>query len=441
LSSIPHQDDPSISASPDVPATSPYAVYVLILLTVIATINVVDRQVMSLLAQSVKHDLGLTDSQLGIIMGPATGLVFAIGGIPLARLADRTSRKWVIGGCLLFFSFASTACGFVANFVQLLFARISVAAGEAGTLPASQSLISGLFPRRRLTIALSVLVAAHAVGTLIAFVAGGYAASHFGWRSAFLVISAPGLAICLLFALTVRDSRLERGPKTIVAQGQARPVGTIRFLWSRPAFRNTCFAYALYMVGTYSILLWMPAYFARSFGLDTKMIGWIMGIAVGGFGFGGGMALGWVTQRLAIRDMRWNLWAVGAAALIGLPFLWATLLSTNLTMVFLIGMVPALICNFHQGPSSAVIQSLAPPQMKSEASAMCILIISIIAGSLGPLAAGMLSDLLHSRFGADSLRYVFLIMSLCWPASAFFYWRASRTLHAGLATVADRRNG
>src|ERR1700741_3931689 len=95
---------------------------------------------------------------------------------------------------------------------------------------------------------------------------------------------------------------------------------------------------------------------------------------------------------------------------LGRPFLWATLLSTDLPTVLLIGMVPALICNFHQGPSSTIIQSLAPPQMKSEASAMCILIISIIAGSLGPLAAGMLSDLLHSRFGADSLRYVFLIM-------------------------------
>jgi predicted MFS family arabinose efflux permease len=435
-----YQDDVSSQPSTDEPVSSPYAVYVLILLTVIATVNVVDRQVMSLLAQSVKVELGLSDSQLGIIMGPATGLVFAIAGIPLARLADRKSRKWVIGGCLFFFSFASAACGFVNNFVQLLVARVSVAAGEAGTLPASQSLISGLFPRSRLTIALSVLVSAHAVGTLIAFVAGGYAVAHFGWRDAFLVISAPGLVVCALFLFTVRDHKLVKPPRPAAVDG-VKPVGTLRYLWSRPAYRNTCFAYALYMVGTYSILLWMPAYFSRSFGLETKTIGWIMGIAVGVFGFFGGMALGWLTQRFAVRDMRWNLWAVGLAALGGLPFLWATLLSTDLTMVFLIGMVPALICNFHQGPSITIIQSLAPPEMKSEASALCILIISIIAGSLGPLAAGVLSDLLNATYGADSLRYVFLIMSLCWPASAFLYWRASRTLHAGLASVADRRNG
>lgn len=438
MSIIPSQDSLRVEAPADPVATN-YSYYVLILLTVIATVNVVDRQVMSLLAQSVKQELDLTDSQLGLIMGPATGLVFAVAGIPLARLADRTSRKWVIGGCLFFFSFASAACGLVTSFLQLLVARISVAAGEAGTLPASQSLISGLFPRSRLTIALTFLAGSHAIGTLIAFVAGGYVASHFGWRDAFIIISAPGLAVLLLFIFTVRDHRLPKRAKTEATD--SKRVGTLRFLWSRPSFRNTCFAYALYMVGTYSILLWMPAYFSRSFGLDTRTIGWIMGIAVGIFGFSGSLLLGWFTQRLAIRDMRWNLWAVALAAVAGLPFLWATLLSTNLTMVFVIGLVPALICNFHQGPSITVIQSLAPPEMKSEASALCILIISIIAGSLGPLAAGMLSDLLHSSFGADSLRYVFLIMSLCWPAAAFFYWRASRTLKAGLATVAERQNG
>lgn len=415
-----------------------YAWYVLILLTLIATINVVDRQIMSLLAQSVKVELGLSDSQLGIILGPGTGFVFALTGIPISRLADRSSRKWVISGCLLFFTIASSICALVGNFVQLLLARVAVAAGESGTLPASQSLVSSLFPRNRLTMALSVLLGAHALGTLIAFAAGGHAAQAFGWRMAFLVVSAPGILVLLLFTVTVRDERIPAWTGPALAPIRATTLGPIKFLWSRPAYRNTCFAYALYMVGTYSILLWMPAYFARAFGLPTATIGWIMGIAVGVVGLGGSLLLGIVTQRLAARDLRWNLWAVGIAAVLGLPFLWATLLSTDLKIVFLIGLVPALICNFHQGPSITIIQRLAPLEMKSEASAFAILVVSLIAGSIGPLVAGVLSDLLHARFGSDSLRYTFLLMSLCWPAAAYFYWRAGRTV---LTSVADVDTG
>jgi MFS family permease len=229
---------------------------------------------------------------------------------------------------------------------------------------------------------------------------------------------------------------LRRGaPVKPPARAPGSAMATLRFLWSRRAFRNTAFAYALYMLGSYSIVIWMPAFLARGFGLGSVKVGWIMGISVGGLGFAGSLALGWLTQILAARDLRWTLWTVALAGLCGTPFLWATLVSTSLPVFLILGVIPALVCNFHQAASNSIIQSLAPPDMKSEASALTLFIVSLIAGSGGPLVVGLLSDQLRESFGASSLRYVFLMLSLSWPAAAFFYWRASRTLHDDLKTV------
>jgi predicted MFS family arabinose efflux permease len=416
------------------PISAPYAWYIVVILTLIATINVVDRQLMSLLAQTTKIALHLTDSELGLVLGPATGLVFAIAGIPIARVADSFSRKWVIAICLLAFTIASVACGAVTNFTQLFAARVAVATGESGTLPASQSLISGLFPRGRTTVPLAVLFGAHCVGTFIAFVAGGLIATLFDWRHAFFVISAPGLLIWLLLVLTVpniRNPKREAGPRP--ARGAIN--GNLRFLWSRPAFRNTTFAFAFYMLGSYSILVWMPAFLTRSFALKSVSVGWIMGLSVGGLGFLGSVALGWIAQRLAARDARWPLWTVALAGLCGTPFLWATLVSHNLPLFLVLGVIPALVCNFHQAASNTIIQALASPSMKSEASALTLLIVSVLAGSIGPLLVGVLSDMLRTSLGPEALRYVFLLLSLSWPTAALFYWRASLTLHRDLATI------
>jgi MFS family permease len=402
--------------------------YTLGILTLIATINIVDRQLMSLLAQPVKIEMGLSDSQLGIILGPATGLLFLVLGIPLARLADRTSRRTVIAACLFFFSLATAACGLVANFIQLMIARICVAAGEAGTLPASQSIVSDLFPPERRTFALSALSSAACLGTFLAFVIGGYLTAEFGWRIVFVLIGAPGLIVCALYLFTTREPARE---KTAIPAPPPQSVWkNLAFLWSQRGFRRVCYAYSVYMTGALSIILWMPAFFARSYGLGPKEIGWVMGLSVGVLGFLGSYIFGWIAQRLARRDYRWNLWAVALAALCGTPFLWAMLLSQNLTLVLLIGIFPALICNFHQAPSIAVIQSLTPAHMRSEASALILTISSVVAASIGPFVAGAISDLMAAKMGEESLRYSLAIVSLTWPLAAFLFWWAARAVRS-----------
>ncbi len=412
--------------------------YMLLMLTVIATINIVDRQLMSLLAQPVKVEMGLSDSQLGIILGPATGLLFLFLGIPLARLADRTSRKRVILSCLLFFSFATAACGLVVNFMQLLIARICVAAGEAGTLPASQSIVSDAFPPERRTFALSALASAACLGTFIAFVLGGYLTTLLGWRWVFLLIGAPGLIVGAIFMISVQEP--ERGEFASSAPVRSSIWKSLAFLWSQAAFRRVCYAYSTYMTGALTIILWLPAFFARSYGLGTGTIGLIMGISVGLLGFAGSYLFGWIAQRLARRNFQWNLWSIAIAACCGTPFLWGMLFVSDLRFVFILGLLPALICNFHQAPSIAVIQQLTPSEMRSEASAFILTISSVVAASIGPLAAGVISDLMTKQMGDESLRYSLGILAFSWPIAAILFWWAARAIPRGRLAVGGQQN-
>ena len=413
-------------------ACGPRGIYTLALLTAIATVNIIDRQVMSLLVQPVKAEMGLSDSQIGVLLGPATGLLYLVLGVPLARLADSHGRKKVIATCLAFFSVASATCGLVTGFGQLLVARIAVAAGEAGTLPASQSIVSVLFPPARRTLALSALTSATCLGTFIAFIGGGFLTSSFGWRATFLILSAPSLLLLLLYVTTTRE------PAPIDLSGRKRPPlwRSLRILWSNRAYRRVCYAYSSYMTGSLTLVLWMPALLARSYGLNSKAVGLIMGIAVGVIGFAGSYIFGWLAQRAARSDIRWNLWMVGVAATVATPFLWVMLSVHNLRLVLLLGVIPALVCNFHQAPSIAIVQALVPLRMRSEASALILTISSVLAASVGPLLAGVMSDMMAHAAGAESLRVVLLALSCIWPIGAILFWSAARAVTAELPAIA-----
>src|SRR5690606_17827117 len=147
---------------------------------------------------------------------------------------------------------ATALCGLVANFVQLLVARICVAAGEAGTLPASQSIVANLFPPERRTLALSALTSAACLGTFLAFVIGGYLATAFGWRAVFLMLGAPGLLIAAIYMPTTREPARMPRPST---GPSVSALGSLTFLWSQRPFRRVCYAYSIYMTGALTIIL------------------------------------------------------------------------------------------------------------------------------------------------------------------------------------------
>ena len=179
--------------------------YTVGLLTFIYTANYVDRQIVAILLQSIKLDMGLSDTQLGLLSGLAFAIFYATLGIPIAYLADRMSRKKIIIVSLSLFSVMTIICGYAQNFAQLLLARIGVGVGEAGTSPPSHAMIADMYAPNERATPLAIFALGINIGLLIAFLVGGWVNHHYGWRTAFQVVALPGLLLAVVAMFTLRD--------------------------------------------------------------------------------------------------------------------------------------------------------------------------------------------------------------------------------------------
>ena len=195
----------SVDAKPS-PLTSPrYRTYVLALLVVVYVFNFLDRQIVTILAEPIKVDLGLNDTQIGLMTGLAFALFYTVLGIPIARLADRANRVSIISVALVIWSGMTALSGFAQNFWQMLAARIGVGVGEAGCSPPAHSLIADYYPPEKRASALSIYALGIPFGSILGLLAGGWIAEIYGWRTAFFVVGVPGIALAALVKLTLRE--------------------------------------------------------------------------------------------------------------------------------------------------------------------------------------------------------------------------------------------
>ncbi len=194
--------DTAARAAPRTPWQSWYA---LGLLFIVYVFNFIDRSILAILNQPIKDDLGVSDTEMGLLGGIAFAIFYTLLGIPIARLADRGVRRNVLAVCLALWSAMTAVCGFAVSFVQLLLARIGVAVGEAGGSPPAHSMIADLFPPRTRATALSIYALGIPVGVMIGNLAGGWINQAFDWRTAFMMVGLPGVALALLVRLTLRE--------------------------------------------------------------------------------------------------------------------------------------------------------------------------------------------------------------------------------------------
>ena len=412
-----------------------YLRYALGLLTLVYVINFVDRQILSILLQSIKDDLQLRDWQLGLLSGTAFGIFYATLGVPIARLADVSSRRGVIAVCLAIWSGMTMLCGTAGSFGLLLVYRVGVGVGEAGGSPPAHSLIADYFAPERRATALGIFSLGVPLGILVGFLAGGWLDENLGWRTAFMVVGLPGLFLSVLVMLTLKEP--PRGhSEGLVAEGEAPGAGAvIRFLWRSRSFRHISFASALYTFVGYSVVNWAPSFLIRSHGMSTGEIGFWLALV---FGVGGGLgtvAGGVLADRWARSDVRGRAFVPAIAMFAAFPFSFV-IYTTDDTMLALAALcAPAAFGLMYQAPSFAITQSLATPLMRATAAAVLLFVINIIGLALGPLATGMLSDALAPRFGDDSLRYALLIVSCVLVWSGVHFWLAARTLEADVSYV------
>ncbi len=414
--------------------TPEYRRYALLVLLLVLTSSHLDRQILAILLEPIKHELVLSDTQLGFLSGIAFAIFYATLGIPMAMWADRGNRRNIIALALTMWSGMTMLCGLAANFWQLALTRIGVGVGEAGAYPPSHSILADLYPPGERATAMGTFSLGINFGLLLGFLVGGWINQWYGWRAAFWVAGAPGLVLALLVRCSLREPPRGYAEGLQMVSHDAPSLGAVvKFMWSTPALRHVVAGTTLASFVGYGVVLWLPAFLVRSHGLKSGAVGTALALLFGVFGGVGTYMGGRLADRLAKHDLRWNVWAVSAALLLALPFSLSFYLAQSTPVAFALSLVPALLGGMYLGPSFALNQGLVALRMRSVASAILLFVTNIIGLGLGPQTVGILSDLFSSRYGNESLRYALLSLACLNVWTAFHYFMASRTLQADLA--------
>jgi MFS family permease len=403
-----------------------YAIYVVLLLALINIVNFVDRTIFAVLVQPIEAELQLSDTQIGLISGFAFVAVYAAIALPLARLADRIGRRWVLAGSVAVWSLFGAGSGLTQSFSQLAFTRLGVGVGEAGCMPSSHALLAEMYPQGRRAVPISVVSAGAAVGIAMGLSVGGWVAATYGWRWAFIILGLPGILLAILVALTI--------PEPIRAKPQGMPSATlwetIRSLSKIRTYRWTTFAHPFYTFVTAGVLGWLPAFFARSHDMNVRQVGTFFGLTYG-FGIGAGGLLGaYALQKMSARSPARSLFLAGWLAFAAFPFYVAALLvSTTWASLALIMLFGALIGGAGS-PMIAGQQGVIQNNMRATASALSMFFGSYLGAGLGPFLIGLGSEMLTPTLGANALRAALLIASGAILLAGLFLVQASRSFAA-----------
>ena len=442
--------------APASPGDSPgYRRYFLTLILLVMAFSTVDRYVVSILADDLKRDLGLSDRQLGWILGPSFTLVYSAAVLPIARLADRSVRRTIIAAGLFAWSLFTVATAWVQSFAQLFALRMAVGIGEATASPASQSLISDSVPPERRARGLSVISIGAVAGLALGMAGGGWASEYFGWRAALAIAGLPGIALAILFQLTVREpvrGASERGAAS--AQAASSWLADCRYLFSLPAFRWMIVGHAFALFFSIGKNSWEPSFLRRVYELGPAAAGtWYFLItpvpsALGIF-FGG-----WLSDRWSRRDPRARMWVPALTQLACIPalyafFVWPTdrVLALpfglpELPVAFVWSAVGSVIGAGFTAPFLSSVQDLAPLRMRATAAAVLSLSGSGLGSALGPLAVGELNTWLEPRYGAEAIRWALVAILAAPVLCALTCLRAAKSLGADLArTRAENARG
>jgi len=405
-----------------------YRNYVLAMLTLVYVFNFIDRQVLLILQESIKKELHLSDTQLGLLSGFTFALFYVIFGIPIARLADKTNRRNTVAISLSLWSIMTACCGLAGNFIQLLLARIGVGVGEAGGSPPAHAMISDYFPPEKRSTALSIYSAGLYLGVLVGFLSGGYLNQHMGWRTAFFVVGLPGIVFSLFFYLTVKEPK--RGATDIAAAANDKPsLGeVIQRLLSTKTFVVLAIASALNVFCIYGLMNWAPSFLQRLHGLTSLQTGKLLGPILGIGGGLGSFAGGWLTDRYGKTDKSWHLKIPAYAVLLTIPCLIGAIFLRNTTLTVTFLGLCALLQSVYLGPSIAVSHSLVPASMRAMTSAVFFLVINLVGLGCGPTIVGFISDLLKSQFGVESLRWALSIIPAIALASSMLFFSSAKKL-------------
>jgi MFS family permease len=410
----------------DVP-TRASAYFALTLLALIYMFNYVDRQIVAMLAQPIKSELGLSDTQLGLLSGLAFALVYSTFGIPVAWLADRGNRVRIVAASCAVWSLCTGLCGLAGNFLQLVLARAGVGIGESGGVPPSYSLISDYFPPAQRGWAIALYSLGLPLGATLGLALGGWVAANFGWRSAFFALAAPGLVLALLTILFVREP--QRGAwdaKTKDIEETASITQCVREFMANRTLLILLFSCASCSMCFNAFGSWAPSLLLRSKGMTmielAAQYSFVMGLALAA-----GMAASALITKYAGMSLRLYALLPAVAMLIGIPFYVSGILAPSWQASMWLLAIPMMLNVIQLAPTMAIVQNLAPPSQRSTASAIALLVYNLFGTGFGPLYTGVISDLAEPRYGTSSLQVAMLAVTpLILIAAGSLFWLFAR---------------
>jgi predicted MFS family arabinose efflux permease len=397
------------------------------MLLIVYIFNFVDRQILAILAGPIQADLGLSDTQMGLLGGVAFALLYSTLAVPLAWVADKTNRSWVITISLVIWSGFTAVSGLAQGFWSIFLARLGVGIGEAGGVAPSYAVISDHFPSEKRARALAIYSLGIPLGSATGVVAGGYIAATVDWRLAFFVVGLSGVIIAPFFKYFVRDKVKKPAPADQTTPPYSFK-GTVILLAKKKAFWFLAFGAASSSMLGYGIAFWLPSLLQRSFGLSLIETSLFFGaiLLIGGVAgvLGGGMIGDWLGKN--------NKAAYGlvpaAAFLLAVPLFAAGIMSGSATIAFILFLIPQALAYFWLGPVLSAVQHLVPADSRATASALFLLINNLIGIGGGIFFLGALSDSLTPIYGEDGLRYSMLYSLIFYVIAAVLMALAAKPL-------------
>jgi len=407
------------------------------ILLIVYILNFIDRQIVNILAEPIARDLDLSDTQIGLMTGLAFALFYTVLGIPIARLADRssTSRPKIIAIALATWSAMTALCGLAQNFGQLLLARIGVGVGEAGCTPPAHSLISDIVPPEKRSSALAFYSLGIPIGTLLGMIIGGTLADYVGWREAFVIVGLPGVALALVVWFVLKDPR--HADAEAILRGKSQPAAlpimqAVREVMLSRAFVLLLLAGSAASFLAYGKTTWTTIFFQRTHDLTPGQVGLWFGLIGGLGGIVGTWLGGYLADRFGAKNRRHVLSAPAIGMALAVPIALLAYQAESWPLALMLLFVPTVFNSFYYGPTYSAAQGLVPLRARAIAAATLLFFQNLIGLGLGPLFFGVLSDWLQPVYGAESVRYVLYGAAVLGLVPAFFFWRCGLRLNEEL---------
>lgn len=408
-------------------------------LLVVYILNFLDRQIVAILAEPMKQEFGLSDTQLGLLAGPAFAVFYAVLGVPIARYADKagTNRVWLISVALAVWSAMTAVCGMAQNFVQLALARVGVGIGEAGCTPAAHSLIADSVPAEKRSSAIAFYGLGIPIGGLLGLIIGGIINDLYGWRAAFMIVGAPGILLAFILPKIIREPRRHsESLQAAIAASPEKPAVSVKDA-AREIFASKAYLY-IFIAASFTAFLsygkgiWTISFFIRSHGLSTTEAGLSLAVALGASGIVGTWLGGKIADTFGKRDKRHLLTMPAIGMAIAAPLLFASYSAADWRIGIALLIVPTILNASYYGPAYGCVQGLVRPELRAVAASLVVFGQNLIGLGMGPLLFGVLSDALQPMAGTDSVRWVLYGAAWFGLIPAFFFWRASLRLNAEL---------